>query len=35
MILKKMENNVAARTHPCLAPLEMGKLRDRDPLHFT
>ena len=32
MMLKKMENNVGARTHPCLTPLEMGKLSDRDPL---
>ena len=31
MMLKKMENNVGARTHPCLTPLEMGKLPDRDP----
>ena len=23
------------RTHPCLTPLEMGKLPDRDPLCFT
>ena len=35
MMLKKMENNVGARTHPCLTPLEMGKLPDRDPLCFT
>ena len=27
--------NVGARTHPCLTPLEMGKLPDRDPLYFT
>ena len=35
MMLKKMENNVGARMHPCLTPLEMGKLCDRDPLCFT
>ena len=35
MMLKKLENNVGARTHPCLTPLEMGKLSDRDPLCFT
>ena len=35
MMLKKMENNVGARTQPCLTPLEMGKLPDRDPLCFT
>ena len=35
MMLKKMGNNVGARTHPCLTPLEMGKLPDRDPLRFT
>ena len=35
MMLKKMENNVGARTHACLTPLEMGKLPDRDPLRFT
>ena len=35
MMLKKMENNAGARTHPCLTPLEMGKLLDRDPLCFT
>ena len=35
MMLKKMENNVGARTHPCLTPFEMGKLSDRDPLCFT
>ena len=34
-MLKKMENNVGARTHPCLTPFEMGKLSDRDPLCFT
>ena len=35
-MLKKMENNVGARTHPCLTPLEMGKLPDRDlVLHLT
>ena len=32
MMLKKMENNVGARTHPCSRPLEIGKLPDRDPL---
>ena len=35
MMLKKMENNVGARTQPCSTPLEMGKLPDRDPLSFT
>ena len=25
MMLKKMENNMGARTHPCLTPLEKGK----------
>ena len=35
MMLKKMENNVGARLHSCLTPLEMGKLPDRDPLCFT
>ena len=35
MMLKKLENNVGARTHPCLTLLEMGKLPDRDPLCFT
>ena len=35
MMLKKMENNVGARIHPCLTPLEVGKLPDRDPLCFT
>ena len=35
MMLKKMGNNVGARTHPCLTLLEMGKLPDRDPLCFT
>ena len=25
-MLKKMENNVGARTHPFLTPVEMGKL---------
>ena len=35
MILKKIENNVGARTYPCLTLLEMGKLPDRDPLCFT
>ena len=35
MMLKKMENNVEARMQPCLTPLEMGKLPDRDLLHFT
>ena len=30
-MLKKSENNVGARTHPCLTPLEMGNLPDRDP----
>ena len=34
-MLKKRENNMGARTHPCLEPLEMGKLPDRDPLCFT
>ena len=36
MMLKKMENNVGDRTHPCLTPLKMGKLPDRDlVLHLT
>ena len=35
MMLKKMENNMGARRHPGLMPLEMGKLPDRDPLCFT
>ena len=35
MMLKKMENNMGARMHPCLTLLEMGKLPDRDPLCFT
>ena len=35
MMLKKMENIVEARMQPCLTPLEMGKLPDRDPLCFT
>ena len=30
-MLKKMENNVRARTHSCSMLLEMGKLPDRDP----
>ena len=34
-MLKKMENKVGARTHPCLTPLEMGKLPDDDQLCFT
>ena len=34
MMVKKMENNVGARTQPCLTPLQMGKLPDRDPLCF-
>ena len=36
-MLKKMENSVRARMHPCLTPFEMGKLPDRDPfvLHLT
>ena len=34
MVLKKTENNVGARTHPCLMPLELGKLPDSDPLCF-
>ena len=34
MMLKKLENNVGARMHPCVTPLEMGKLPDRDPLCF-
>ena len=25
-MLKKMENNVGARTHLCLTPMEIGKL---------
>ena len=33
-MLKKMENNVQARTHPCLTPLEMGKLPDLADLSF-
>ena len=28
MMLKKMENNVGARMHPCLMPLEIGKQPD-------
>ena len=28
MMLKTMENHVGVRTHPCLTPLEMGKLSD-------
>ena len=24
-----------ARTHPCMTPLDMGKLPDKDPLCFT
>ena len=35
MMLKKVENNVGSRTHPCLMPSEMGKPPDRDPLCFT
>ena len=35
MMLKDMEDNVEARTHPCLTLLEMGKLPHRDPLCFT
>ena len=36
MMLKKMENNVGARIHPCLTPLEMGiEASDRDPLCLT
>ena len=35
MMLKEMENNFGARTHPCLTPLEMGKLPDGDRLCFT
>ena len=32
---KEEENNVGATTHPCLTPLEMGKLPDSDPLYLT
>ena len=32
MTLKKMENKMGARTHPCLTPLEIRKLPDSDPL---
>ena len=35
MMLKMMENNVGIRINPCLSPLEIGKLPDRDPLCFT
>ena len=31
MMLKKMENNMGARMHPCLTPLEMGTI----VLHLT
>ena len=34
-VLKKLENNVGARTHPCLTPSEMGNLPDSDPVCFT
>ena len=36
-MLKKMENNVGARMHPCLTPLEMGKVVRQRPivLHLT
>ena len=34
LMLKKMENNVGTRTHPCLTPLELGKLPDKDSLCF-
>ena len=38
MMLKRMENNGeggGGRRHPCLMPLEMGKLSDSDLLCFT
>ena len=35
MILKKMENKVKTRTHPCLTLLEMEKLPDGIPLCVT
>ena len=37
MMVKKMENNVGARMHPCLMPLEMGKVVRQRPivLHLT
>ena len=34
MMLKKVENNVWARTHSCLTPSEKGKLPDRDTIVF-
>ena len=34
-MLKKMEDNVGARTYPCLTPLEIGKLPNGDPMCFT
>ena len=36
-MLKKMENNVGARTHPCLMPLEMDEAARQRPnvLHLT
>ena len=34
MMLKKLENKVGTRTHPCLTSLEMGKLPDSDHLCF-
>ena len=35
MMPKKTEDNTGARAYPCLTPLEMEKLPDRDPLYFT
>ena len=35
IMLKKMENSERASTQPCLTPLEIGKLSDREPLCFT
>ena len=32
---EKDEENVEASMHPCLTPLEMGTLSDRDPFCFT
>ena len=31
-MLKKMENREGASTQPCLTPLEIEKLSDREPL---
>ena len=33
--LKRMENKVGARTHPCLTPFAIGKLSERAPLCLT